>query len=208
MFLLLLFGAGYGVVSDPTLIEALRHVHPELRMPSFALSHSTPNDFFLGAVFLALPQVPLTLGNAIIAITEENNRLFPDRFVNESKISTSTGLMNLWSASVVVCPCAMARAAWQAMFRFGARTGGGARHPRRRASHHSFLVQWFDSDALSSFPACCPWRHPILDRGSARARSLRYQQGQGRTLRDGGYRRAFCLECRHRLCRWRHRQLA
>ena len=38
----------------------------------------TLNDFLLGTVFLALPQIPLTLGNAVIAITEENNRLFPE----------------------------------------------------------------------------------------------------------------------------------
>jgi hypothetical protein len=37
------------------------------------------NDLLIGTLFLALPQVPLTLGNAVIAITEENNRLFPAR---------------------------------------------------------------------------------------------------------------------------------
>ena len=124
MFLLLLFGAGYGVVSDPTLIEALRDVHPELRMPSFVLSSLTPNDFFLGAVFLALPQVPLTLGNAVIAITEENNKLFPDRPVNESKISTSTGLMNLWSASIGGVPMCHGVGGMAGHVQFGARTGG------------------------------------------------------------------------------------
>jgi len=46
---------------------------------------------------------------AVIAITEENNRLFPKRPVNENMISTSTGLMNLLSASVggvPMCHCA------------------------------------------------------------------------------------------------------
>jgi hypothetical protein len=77
--LLLLFGAGYGVLSDPTLLGALREVHITPRLPTFALGALTLDDFLLGAIFLALPQVPLTLGNAVIAITEENNRLFPDR---------------------------------------------------------------------------------------------------------------------------------
>jgi hypothetical protein len=76
MFLLLLFGAGYGVLSDPTLLNALREVHVELRMPTFALGSLTFNDFLVGTIFLALPQIPLTLGNAVIAITEENNRSF------------------------------------------------------------------------------------------------------------------------------------
>src|SRR5690349_16396493 len=83
MFLLLLFGAAYGLFSDPTLVDALRAVQVELRWPTFALSQLTWNDLVIGAVFLALPQVPLTLGNAVIAITEENNRLFPQRPVSE-----------------------------------------------------------------------------------------------------------------------------
>src|SRR5438552_2385226 len=82
MFLLLRFGGAYGVLSDPSLLGALRDVHVEVRLPTFALGSVTLNDFLLGAIFLALPQVPLTLGNAIIAITEENNRLFPGRPVN------------------------------------------------------------------------------------------------------------------------------
>jgi MFS superfamily sulfate permease-like transporter len=88
------------------------------------LSGITLNDLFIGAVFLALPQVPLTLGNAIIAITEENNRLFPNRPVNESKISTSTGLMNLLSASVAGVPMCHGAGGMAGHVQFGARTGG------------------------------------------------------------------------------------
>jgi hypothetical protein len=100
MFVLLLFGATYGIWSDPTLLDALHSVSVQPRLPTFALSELTWNDLMIGGIFLALPQIPLTLGNAVIAITEENNRLFPNLPVNESKISTSTGLMNLLSAGV------------------------------------------------------------------------------------------------------------
>jgi hypothetical protein len=85
MFLLLVFGAAYGILSDPTLRSALREIQIEPRLPSFALSGISFHDFFIGMVFLALPQVPLTLGNAVIAVTEENNRLFPHRPINETK---------------------------------------------------------------------------------------------------------------------------
>jgi hypothetical protein len=117
MFLLLLFGAAYGVLNDPTLIDALRAVHVEPRLPSFALTDIGLNDLMIGIVFLALPQVPLTLGNAVIAITEENNRLFPDRAVNEGTVATSTGLMNLLSATIGGIPMCMALVAWQATSR-------------------------------------------------------------------------------------------
>jgi hypothetical protein len=124
MFLLLLFGAAYGILSDRTLLAALREVHLELRLPTLVLSGLTFNDLLIGTVFLALPQVPLTLGNAVIAITEENNRLFPNRRVNESKISTSTGLMNLLSASVGGVPMCHGAGGMAGHVQFGARTGG------------------------------------------------------------------------------------
>src|SRR5262249_41284185 len=124
MFLLLVFGAAYGILSDPTLLAALREVHVELRLPAFALSGVTLNDLLIGTVFLALPQVPLTLGNAVIAITEENNRLFPNRPVNESKVSTSTGLMNLLSAAVGGVPMCHGAGGMAGHVQFGARTGG------------------------------------------------------------------------------------
>jgi MFS superfamily sulfate permease-like transporter len=124
MFLLLLFGAGYGVLSDPTLIEALRGVQIEPRLPTFALSALSWNDLLIGTVFLALPQVPLTLGNAVIAITEENNRLFPNRPVSEGKIATSTGLMNMLSASIGGVPMCHGAGGMAGHIQFGARTGG------------------------------------------------------------------------------------
>jgi hypothetical protein len=124
MFLLLIFGAGYGMWSDPTLIDALRSVQVEPRLPDFAPAALSWNDLLIGAVFVALPQVPLTLGNAIIAITDENNRLFPDRPVNEGKIATSTGLMNLLSGSVGGVPMCHGAGGMAGHVQFGARTGG------------------------------------------------------------------------------------
>jgi hypothetical protein len=56
-------------LSDPTLLSALREVQIQPRLPTFALAGIPFHDFFIGLVFLALPQVPLTLGNAITAIT-------------------------------------------------------------------------------------------------------------------------------------------
>lgn len=124
MFLLLLGGAAYGVASDPTLVAALAGVHLDWRLPHFALSEMSFSDFTIGAIFLALPQLPLTLGNAVIAITEENNRLFPDRPVSEGKVATSTGLMNLLSATIGGVPMCHGAGGMAGHVQFGARTGG------------------------------------------------------------------------------------
>src|SRR5262245_11472724 len=93
-------------------------------MPTLVLGTLTLDDLLLGAVFLALPQILLTLGNAVVAITEENNRLFPERPVNESRIATSTGLMNLFSAGVGGVPMCHGAGGMAGHVQFGARTGG------------------------------------------------------------------------------------
>lgn len=59
-----------------------------------------------------------------MAITEENNRLFPERHVSERTMSISTGLMNLFGASVGCIPMCHGAGGMAGHVRFGARTGG------------------------------------------------------------------------------------
>lgn len=126
MFLLLVGGAGVAVIRDPQLLTALGSIRFEARLPTFALADVRWTDIVVGVAFLALPQVPLTLGNAVIAITEENNRLFPDRPVTERGVSVSTGLMNLFGSSIGGVPMCHGAGGMAGHVRFGARTGGSS----------------------------------------------------------------------------------
>jgi len=126
MFALLAFGALWGIARDPAILPALAEVSAEFRAPSFALGDLTWNDLVIGCLFLALPQLPLTLGNAVIAIREENNRLFPDRPVTEDRVATSTGIMNLLGSAVGGVPMCHGAGGMAGHVRFGARTGGAA----------------------------------------------------------------------------------
>jgi hypothetical protein len=124
MFLLLVFGAVCGVARDPAILDQLAGVTIEPHLPTFALDSVSWNDLLIGTVFLALPQVPLTLGNAIIAITEENNQLFPDRPVSEQRVAVSTGIMNLGSAALGGIPMCHGAGGMAGHARFRARTVG------------------------------------------------------------------------------------
>jgi predicted benzoate:H+ symporter BenE len=124
MFVLLVFGAAVALVDDPGLAAALAAVEPSFRLPSFALAGFSWSDLLVGVVFLALPQLPLTFGNAVVALKEENNRLFPDRPVTERRVALSTGLMNLFGASVGGVPMCHGAGGMAGHVRFGARTGG------------------------------------------------------------------------------------
>jgi hypothetical protein len=81
------------------------------------------HDLVLGTLLIALPQLPLALGNAIIATTEENNRLFVGRQVTEEKVLISTGIMNLLAPSVGGVPMCHGTGGMAGHVRFGARTG-------------------------------------------------------------------------------------
>jgi predicted benzoate:H+ symporter BenE len=124
MFLLLIFGAIVAVLQDSALLAELAAISAEFRLPSFTLGSMTMQEFAVGAVFLALPQIPLTLGNAVLAITEENNRLFPDRPVTEKKVAISTGILNLLGPAVGGVPMCHGAGGMAGHVRFGARTGG------------------------------------------------------------------------------------
>jgi len=124
MFLLLFFGGVCGAIQNPEFVKALYAVKFELHTPHFVISSITWYDFVVGTVFLALPQMPLTLGNAVIAVREENNRLFPDRAVTEKTVAISTGLMNLAGASVGGVPMCHGAGGMAGHVAFGARTGG------------------------------------------------------------------------------------
>jgi MFS superfamily sulfate permease-like transporter len=124
MFLLLLFGGVCGAIENPDIVTALGAVRFEAQLPTFALSSITWHDLLIGTSLLALPQLPLTLGNAVIAIREENNRLFPHRAVTENAVASSTGVMNLLSAAVGGVPMCHGAGGMAGHIAFGARTGG------------------------------------------------------------------------------------
>jgi len=124
MFLLLLFGLVCGLIMNQDLIPQLLAGSIRLSLPRFTLADLDWNTLLLGTLLLALPQFPLTLGNAVIAIREENNRLFPDHPVSERKLATSTGLMNLAGAAVGGVPMCHGAGGMAGHVTFGARTGG------------------------------------------------------------------------------------
>lgn len=124
MFVLLLFGAVFGLAQHPDALTGLAAIRPHLRLPAFALRIVSWHDLLIGTLFLALPQLPLTLGNAVIAIREENNRLFPDRSVTENSVATSTGIMNCGSAIFGGVPMCHGAGGMAGHVAFGARTGG------------------------------------------------------------------------------------
>jgi len=80
-------------------------------------------DFIKGGWLLAVPQVPLTITNAILATTLLMQDLL-HKDVDPDKLSKSIGLMNLTSVVFGGFPMCHGAGGLAAQYRFGARTGG------------------------------------------------------------------------------------
>lgn len=126
MLILLALGAVIACVQQPALLGELSALRPGFRLPDFSWSSLSAADLWTGLVLLALPQLPLTFGNAYLSVTEENNRLFPERPVTPRAVALSTGLMNVGASAVGGIPMCHGAGGMAGHVQFGARTGGSS----------------------------------------------------------------------------------
>jgi SulP family sulfate permease len=86
------------------------------------------NDFLNAFILLVIPQIPMTIGNAIIGTADTCQNLFRDdknrKKVNPKNLSLSMGLMNLLIGFFGGIPLCHGAGGLAAHYRFGARTGG------------------------------------------------------------------------------------
>ncbi|GIW87821.1 MAG: hypothetical protein KatS3mg108_2145 [Isosphaeraceae bacterium] len=118
---LVLFAAGLGIAvwTHPEVLSSLGF---GLTLPRW----SPPgwSDFVSAFPRAALPQIPLTVLNSVLAVCALSADLFPDRPAEPRKVAYSVGLMNLiacWFGGMPMCHGAGGLAG---QYRFGARTNG------------------------------------------------------------------------------------
>lgn len=90
---------------------------PPLHAPSLP-------DILTGAVLLALPQIPLSLGNSILATEQIARDYFPERGLTVGRISFTYALMNLVSPFLGGFPVCHGSGGLAGHYAFGARSGG------------------------------------------------------------------------------------
>jgi MFS superfamily sulfate permease-like transporter len=124
MLLLLAVGASLAFWQRPELATALADSTVGFRLPALTLGGLDWSQLAVATIVLVVPQLPLTFGNAVVAIVEENNRLFPEHPVTARRVAISTGLMNLFAGSLGGVPMCHGAGGMAGHVRFGARTGG------------------------------------------------------------------------------------
>ena len=107
--------------------RGLLDIHPGLHLPEFMpFGMPTGTDFSFALLLLVLPQVPMTLGNAVIANRDLSFEYFGDesRRVTDRALCISMGIANAFAALVGGMPVCHGAGGLAAHYRFGARTNG------------------------------------------------------------------------------------
>jgi xanthine/uracil/vitamin C permease (AzgA family) len=84
----------------------------------------TTADVLSGLLVLALPQIPLSLGNSILATQQSARDFFPDRPLSVRKISATYAVMNLIHPFFSGIPTCHGSGGLVGHYAFGGRTGG------------------------------------------------------------------------------------
>ncbi|MFO8032070.1 MAG: putative sulfate/molybdate transporter, partial [Desulfohalobiaceae bacterium] len=107
--------------------QGLGQLSPGLHLPQI-LPFGLPGGADLSFAFLALvlPQLPMTLGNAVLAYTDLSQEYFPEKAqkVTNKSACISMGLANLGSFCLGGMPLCHGAGGLAAHYRFGARTAG------------------------------------------------------------------------------------
>ena len=117
---IILAGVIYAV---STHYEAFTSISPGLpALPKFYEPKWT--DILTGFLILALPQIPLSIGNSIIATKQIANDLFPEKKITIRKISLTYSIINLINPFLGGIPTCHGSGGMAGHYAFGGRTGG------------------------------------------------------------------------------------
>ncbi|MFQ5996659.1 MAG: putative sulfate/molybdate transporter [Dehalococcoidales bacterium] len=119
---LLTFGLGAGIVFSPISgLDKLSYAFPSIALPSAA-------DFWLALTVLVIPQLPLTLGNAVVGAWDTAHTYFQDqaRRVSPRALTASMGLANIAAGLFGAMPMCHGSGGLTAHYRLGARTGAAS----------------------------------------------------------------------------------
>lgn len=119
-----LFAVGLGVVyalvwrvDVAALAGGIGLAWPRWQVPSRA-------DIWSGLILLAIPQLPLSLGNSVLATHQVTRDLFPDRSISVRRIGLTYAVMNLVNPFFGGIPTCHGSGGMAGHYAFGARTGG------------------------------------------------------------------------------------
>ncbi|KAG5000819.1 hypothetical protein AAZX31_08G206000 [Glycine max] len=113
-----LFGLVLCFIRDPSIFGDLRFGPSRI-----SLIKITWEDLKIGFVSAAIPQIPLSVLNSVIAVCKLSGDLFPEREASAMHVSVSVGLMNFVGCWFGAMPCCHGAGGLAGQYRFGGRSG-------------------------------------------------------------------------------------
>ena len=113
----ILYALFFQIENPTTLFSSVKMEIPNFHIPKW-------DDIATGFLILALPQIPLSIGNSILASDQLAKDLYPEKKITVSKIAFTYSLMNIISPFFSGIPVCHGSGGMAGHHSFGARTGG------------------------------------------------------------------------------------
>lgn len=152
---LIVLGFGLAIASGAALVYSPLNEHAGLLA---LLSQLQTADFYQALFLLVLPQIPLSLGNAIIATSNTLNVYYGDQAerATTSRLACGMGLANIAAGLLGGIPCCHGSSGATAHYKLGARTGGATVMMGLIYCGLAILAAYYGSSIFTLFP------YPIL----------------------------------------------
>ncbi|RDX58235.1 Molybdate transporter 2, partial [Mucuna pruriens] len=112
------FGVVLCFIRDPSIFGDLRFGPSRISLVKISWE-----DLKIGFFSAAIPQIPLSVLNSVIAVCKLSGDLFPEREVSAMHVSVSVGIMNFVGCWFGAMPCCHGAGGLAGQYRFGGRSG-------------------------------------------------------------------------------------
>eukprot|EP00268_Persea_americana_P055279 TRINITY_DN6413_c1_g1_i1.p1 TRINITY_DN6413_c1_g1~~TRINITY_DN6413_c1_g1_i1.p1 ORF type:complete len:489 (+),score=72.82 TRINITY_DN6413_c1_g1_i1:48-1469(+) len=116
--LVFLLGLLLCFIRDPSLVKELKFGPSKFHLVKISWA-----DWKIGFVRAAIPQIPLSVLNSVIAVCKLSADLFPEKEASATAVSVSVGAMNLVGCWFGAMPCCHGAGGLAGQYRFGGRGG-------------------------------------------------------------------------------------
>lgn len=118
-FIIFLLGIILAFIRWPKVVKVTKFGPSSIELVKIS-THAWKDGFIKGAI----PQLPLSILNSVVAVCKLSNDLFPQKKVSTNSVSITVGLMNLVGCWFGAMPCCHGAGGLAGQYKFGGRSGG------------------------------------------------------------------------------------
>uniref|UniRef100_A0A6N2LA85 SLC26A/SulP transporter domain-containing protein n=1 Tax=Salix viminalis TaxID=40686 RepID=A0A6N2LA85_SALVM len=118
-FMVFLLGVIFAFIRRPGVVRDFKFGPSSIEIVKIS-KHAWKEGFVKGAI----PQLPLSVLNSVIAVCNLSSDLFPGKDFSASSISVSVGMMNIVGCWFGAMPCCHGAGGLAGQYKFGGRSGG------------------------------------------------------------------------------------